>query len=472
MQNFFRRKKGYCNQSHRGLSESHKHPMNSNCLSDIKELDKDFNCSSQSLGICETTNIMDIGEQEKSESSGVGVPSSREMIVSPLKDNNVHEKGDMFLDNYLGETSPVDLVPKGETPCQAHNELFLVTNRFRQQSQEPFKDVFGLTSNEEDVFLSKSLNNDKLERLLNDLGLRAREAGEDEFELDDKMRTRIYKGRFNKNQSRDNLEVQLGSYLGNHSLSDQENVNAGEAGGLPSKENTGMKRSERTLFNNSRKHKKAAIPTSRPLSNLTNLDLKKTINDTSSKIKKSTKPSEISPRRICIPHHSTNVLPQKPNIKFSDKRHVNIYLVDSLTGQINDATQFGTELNASNCEGFPLPEDVNEVVKIPTNEEPSQSKKRQKSKPKMAIIKAFHNSKHLSSFNCQQENAFNARPGFYNKEEYENYKRLIKKKSSEGVEVVTEDLSSEFANYQQETNLRKNNTSNKKEVRWANNLVW
>lgn len=446
--------------------------MSSDCLSDNKELDKDFHGGNNSLVECGAKSNMDFGEQGKSESIEVGVPTSQEMVVSPLKDNNVHEKGDVLLGNFLGEISPANRNSKGETSSQTPNGLFLVTNRFRQESQESFKDVFGLTSNEEDVFLSKRLNNDKLERLLRDLGLRAREAGEEEFELDDKMRTRIFKGRFNKSQSQDNLEVQLGSYLNNHSLPDQENIALEDTGGTPNKENIGMKRSERIMFNNSRKHKKAALPASRPLSNLTNLDLKKPTNETSSKIKKSIKPSDVSPRRICIPHHSTNIIPQKPNIKFPDKRHVNIYLVDSLTGQINDATQFGTELNASNCEGFPLPEDVNEVVKIPTNEEPSQSKKRQKSKPKMAIIKAFHNSKHFSSFGCQQQNTSSTRPGFYNKEEYENYKSFMKEKSNEGVEVVTEDISSEFANYQQETNLRKNNNSNKKEVRWANNLVW
>lgn len=92
------------------------------------------------------------------------------------------------------------------------------------------------------------------------------------------------------------------------------------------------------------------------------------------------KDSTISPNRICTPNHTGIDAPFKPSLKYQNSPF-NIYLVDSLTGLINDATQFGTELNASNCEGFPLPEHVNEIVQIPTNEEsqkPASKKQKQK----------------------------------------------------------------------------------------------
>lgn len=115
-------------------------------------------------------------------------------------------------------------------------------------------------------------------------------------------------------------------------------------------------------------------------------------------------------------------------------------MVESLTGLINDATQFGTELNASNCEGFLMPDNINEIVQIPTNEVGPSAKK------KLAIIKAHH-SKRFTDDQSDLTKSRSGSPGFYLKQEFEKYRELTPPSQ---VQVHRD----------------------KKAVRWADELEW
>ena len=157
-----------------------------------------------------------------------------------------------------------------------------------------------------------------------------------------------------------------------------------------------------------------------------------------------------------MPNHSNYTGKFKPSIKYS-KSLTNIYMVDSLTGLINDATQFGTELNASNCEGFPLPEDTNEIVQIPTNDDTN------KNKQKMAIIKAYHNkyfNTATAAGSSRELKPNNRIGGFYSSEEFERFQSSIDAMKT-GVELV-----------QNEPKTKTKNKKGKARVNWAEQLEW
>ncbi|KAL6453979.1 hypothetical protein SBY92_003434 [Candida maltosa Xu316] len=88
--------------------------------------------------------------------------------------------------------------------------------------------------------------------------------------------------------------------------------------------------------------------------------------------------NNLQPKRLCLPKHAL-LKPARPSLKVQDQSS-NIFLIESSTGLINDATKYATELNGSQCEDYPLPEHENEVVQIPTNDDEN---------PKMAIIRMF-----------------------------------------------------------------------------------
>lgn len=184
------------------------------------------------------------------------------------------------------------------------------------------------------------LHNDKIEKLL----LLLRHDSDDE--LDAQMRTRALQGRY-KSQL-DALDVQLDHFL------------------LPRK---------RRIDDN----KENAVVAGKTLPKRRKEQRKLPLLQTDLGPNRMRRRVGVLPQRVCVPR--TGAQPGRPSIKFREQQ--NIFVVDSLTGSVNDATQFGTELNASNCEGFPLPEDVNEIVQIPTNDAASAAHK-------MAIIKALH----------------------------------------------------------------------------------
>lgn len=300
-------------------------------------------------------------------------------------------------------------VPFLPAPMTHHtaNDLFQVTNSMRNHKST--RDIFGL--GEEEYAHDTRVNHNKIQKLVDDLGLT-----QTDYELDDELRTRIYQGRFKKNEAMmaDELDFKLNSFL------DKENIHMDPS---KTKNTDKIKKSSKVFFLAPRRpSNKSQIPVLRPLSNLTNLDMNKQ-ND---KVNR-------SPNRICAPRRLIG--PGRGCLK---NRKELIYVVELLTGLINDATQFATELNSSNCEGFPLPENVSEVVQIPTNEDGK------KKKPKMALIKGFNHT--VASTKRDGHH------GFYTRHQFDAWRLQVSTPSSE-VEVETQ-------------------TKRPKKVLWAPDLVW
>lgn len=280
----------------------------------------------------------------------------------------------------------------------ASNELFQVTQNLRKGPHDT-------------IDVDRPLHNDKIEKLLESL----RENNAD-FELDDQLRTRVFRGRFSRRQ--DPLDAELDSYLQQHNpklppVSNDNKENVAPLEPLKKRLKDGVARSNK-------RQKRSSIPVLQALPTLSNTDRKEM-------------PLLRSPRRICVPKLTRLMKPQPLVLK--PLKDIDIFLVDSLTGLVNDATQFGTELNASNCEGFPMPEDVNEIVQIPTNESVPPS-----SQQKMALIKAFHSMRATPAIGDSSYR------GFYSKKELDEYKS----KGKTQMKVFTE----------------------KRNVRWADDLEW
>lgn len=291
------------------------------------------------------------------------------------------------------------------------NELFQVTNSMRNNDCK--KDVFGLE--DEDMYYEAHINNAKIEKLVNDLGLTQKD-----YELDDELRTRIYQGRFKKHEAMraDELDFKLNTFL------DKENIHMDPS---KAKTNDKIKKSSKVFFQAPRRPaNKSQIPVLRPLSNLTNLDM----NKPQDKLLR-------SPNRICAPKRTM----EAGRSCLKNQKEL-IYIVELLTGLVNDATQFATELNSSNCEGFPLPENVSEVVQIPTNEESGPKKK----KPKMALIRGVPHTQTAA----KKDHSL----GFYTRNQFNAYRLQVTTPSPE-VEVETQVKSPK-----------------PKRVLWAPDLVW
>lgn len=398
-----------------------------------------------------------------------GKTNSPEMVDLSFPVNNVKlENLSLPVNNSKLELRPND------TNVVANN-LFQVTKYLRnnETKQKPNQDIFELN---DDLFFGKKLNNDKIEKLINEL-----KDKDENLELDDQLRTRVFKGRFSKAsgmQHSDHLDFELSSYLENNkddlgiSFTGRNHDNKENLTPYPdplktNKSKNSIKKSSKIYFKSPQRNgivNKSQIPILKPLSNLTNVDLKKSFGETFM-----VKPDMRSPRRICSPRSSKNLTPAKPCIKYHNQNH-NIFIVDSLTGHVNDATQFGTELNASNCEGFPLPEDINEIVQIPTNEN-STAKKGKRPKAKMAIIKAFRNK----YFSDQQQLGANKRIGFYTKSEFDGYRNgQINESNSNQVEVVSQSIPSIDSSPVSlpNNNLEESAKSATRKVRWALELEW
>lgn len=300
-----------------------------------------------------------------------------------------------------------DLRPLG---LASTNELFQVTHHLRASSEE------------------HHLHNDKIAKLLRQLS-----DENEEYEMDDKVRTRVFKGRFNGPRRPDNLDtldMHLDSYLhGNTAISRSPSKQAKD---VPNEN----KENIRPMIEPSKRKLSDSNDRRAPLKKLKSHENMPTLR------RPKMMPSPVkpgvsfnlftSPKRVCAPKDTQT--PGKPNLKH--RQNLSIYLVDSLTGSVNDATQFGTELNSSNCEGFPLPDDINEIVQIPTNDAASPS-----AAQKMAIIKAVHGVR-LPSYPEMK-----LRTGFYSKKEFENFK-LHKRQREEALAA----------------SIRK--------VRWAEDLEW
>lgn len=254
---------------------------------------------------------------------------------------------------------------------QPTNELFQITNNCNYKNHN----LFGV----EDTFDDNNLKNNKIEKLI-------RELETDDFEMDDQGRSRIFKGRVMKGLAE--MDEEVDERIMNY-LNDKENVEPVKS---PIRSNK-VKKPLKPLASN------LQMPVLKPLNNTLKANFQQSKLNTKTKRNTIASSTTDHHKRICKPNHHTK-RELKPCIIYKQDP-CQIFLVDSLTGSLNDATQFGTELNASNCEGFPLPENTHEVVQIPTNEDNIG--------PKMAIIKAF-TSKYYTNGASQMPKS-----GFYSK---------------------------------------------------------
>ncbi|CAX40965.1 conserved hypothetical protein [Candida dubliniensis CD36] len=259
--------------------------------------------------------------------------------------------------------SRISLPPDYTTTNHITNELFQVTSSLREKNRQN----------------PKRLNNDKIQKMIQDLE-------KTDYELDDVVRTRVFKGRLKNRHSFTQVRPDLNEYF------DENKENRDK----PSKVTK----------------KKSPVPILQPITNT---------------IKR-------SPKRLCLPKHSV-IAPRKPALKAD--RASSIFLMESSSGLVNDATKYATELNSSQCDDFPLPEHENEVVQIPTNEDDN---------PKMAIIRMFKTKR----FDTKAEGEAS---GFYNEKEFQKYKG----EQDNGVSVVSQSV---------------NGPTAKKTVKWATNLEW
>ena len=288
------------------------------------------------------------------------------------------------------------------------SELFLMTQHLRDGGSAVFNPNLSpskprFPSGLEIDRSEECLRNNKIEKVLSQLS----DDTKGDYEMDCELRSSNVTNRFNK-KSHDVFDLHLDNFLQEpkkpvSSQFDNEN-----------KENLSsvVKPSKRKLVDSAPKTLLRKRRTTPPLpkSSMANGILPASlVGNTAIPVLRTTASSKVletSPQRICVPR-SVN-LPKQPAIKF--QKNNSIFLVDSLTGSVSDATQFGTELNSSNCEGCPLPDDINEVVQIPTNATGSAV-------PKMAIIRAIY-SKRLWNKKLMEAGKI----GFYSKREFEEVK--------------------------------------------------
>ena len=168
-----------------------------------------------------------------------------------------------------------------------------------------------------------------------------------------------------------------------------------------------------------------------------------------------------SPKRFCQPRHQS-LTPSKPNIHYDAAK---IFLIESLTGLVKDATSFATELNGlSYCE-LPYPDNENEVIQIPTNSDHGE---------KTAIIRMFRTKlrngllKKTRTTNERLEGSTRGY-GFYSEAELQAYKERKEKftgREEDGQENGVLVLS------QSPVKKVGRKGEGKKHVRWAAKLEW
>lgn len=159
---------------------------------------------------------------------------------------------------------------------------------------------------------------------------------------------------------------------------------------------------------------------------------------------------ESSPlRKVCSPKKRLTNL--KPVLRIKSKNSLN-FIVDSSTGQLHEATQYATEINANNGEGIPIPKTMNEQVTIPING-PRRSKI-----PKTAIVRGF--SYKIPSAKYLSDN----KVGFYSEAAYKSY---FSPKNSPN--KIVKSYKAEAGSPTKKNKTKKNE---KRSVRWAEQLEW
>ncbi|KAI5962961.1 uncharacterized protein KGF55_002753 [Candida pseudojiufengensis] len=279
------------------------------------------------------------------------------------------------------------LPPDNKITNQITNELFQVTSnlRLKQKNQDVTDD---------------SSDSNSLYDSMKDL----KQLEESDYEMDDITRTRVFSNRFTT--SIDQINPDLSKYFQIH-----EDTN-----------NKPSKIKKKSLSSLTRRK-------SLPLIETNNIPKK-------SPLYKKQSQSSIILHGLCKPNNQLKPFKSCFNINESS-----IFIIESSTGLLNDATKFATELNGSKNDDLPYPEHENEVVQIPTNNLNNEEI------VKMAIIRMIKTNWSKSEVN-------NKRIGFYSENEYKSYKQEPND-SGAGVEMISQ------------SNLNK-----KKSVRWADNLEW
>lgn len=294
------------------------------------------------------------------------------------------------------------------------DELFLITNNKSR------------VSHESEFSQGRRLNNSIMVNVMDAINgqntAHQRSIPGDDWELDDQLRSRFYKGRPSPSvtsKSDRDLERTLDNFLvetnpktnavdfdkenispptkrshipGNRRDDNKENFISGGKKGTFGPLGTARPsfKQGRSDYNNTTKlDSNKSIPVLRPLTsnrqrNAGPFDgfmiMSKQFNKVQSLF--NSDQSTASPVARFEPRHRQISHALKPILKFKKLENQLTFIVDSLTGSVHDATQFGTELNSVNCNGFPLPETINEIVQIPTTEGKAEEQK-------VAFIKAF-----------------------------------------------------------------------------------
>ncbi|CCH43401.1 hypothetical protein BN7_2949 [Wickerhamomyces ciferrii] len=166
-------------------------------------------------------------------------------------------------------------------------------------------------------------------------------------------------------------------------------------------------------------------------------------------------PVHINDRNVCTPKSLNSKSNPIPILRIKSENSLN-FIVDASTGKLHDATQYATEINASNGEGVPIPQTINEQVTVPVN-----GPKRTKT-PKTAIVRGYLLK--LSSNGIKGNTSSNRRLGFYSEADYKKY---FNPKHSP-VKIMKPQSNSTSPT--KKTKAKELNT--KRSVRWAEQLEW
>ncbi|RLV89490.1 hypothetical protein JA1_005130 [Spathaspora sp. JA1] len=357
----------------------------------------------------------------------------------------------------------ISLPPDTSHHNQITNELFQITNReswtstlkSRTSTKQPFNP-------HEFLFGSSALNNDKVHKMMSHINYeKQKQLEQDDYELDDVVRVGFYRGNIGGSRQQFNVENNeiIDSHLENYLR--------------PSFNRNDENKENQDLYPEPLKVKKTgsnSINKPSIYKSTKGIPILKPIHSNTAKAKKfeafilRNNVLGKSPKRICSPNNG--IVPGKSLLK----NHGPAFLIESSSGLINEATKFGTELNSSNCQGFPFPETETEIVQIPTNEDDANKK--------MAIIRMINNK---PTANPSKKTQIYERSGFYNESEFQEYKdknhNSVPNDHSEGVKVVSQNID----NIQQTSSSSKTivhkdiyrkQQPTTKTVKWAPNLEW
>lgn len=245
-----------------------------------------------------------------------------------------------------------------------------------------------------------------------------------DFELDDVTRTRVFNNRFKR--PIDEINPELNEYFRIHQNENKENLT--KPFKVTKKTPALTRRKSLPLVETNNIQKRTLLPFKKPPTKVATRSI---------------------PEGVCQPRHQS-LTPSKSCLSIEDAK---VYLIESLTGLVNQATDFATELNGCTNEALPFPEHENEVVQIPTNSNDAQQ---------MAIIRMFN-----FKLNNTRKGILT---GFYSEKEFKDYLAKLKKQEASS---ATRDMGVEIVSQNTPSGGDNNNPSWKeKKVKWADNLEW